>query len=137
MKPMRNARSSYSPYFGSNQPMITFTKPAPEAVVMVAIVVNGDYGSFRLSDLAMDFMAARKGPFSEEQEHNWRWGLCDRADPDLAACVIDLGALAHGSQDLGVAGLRIVLLPKGTPYRLQEYDGYERVLTAADLDRTA
>jgi hypothetical protein len=49
----------------------------------------------------------------------------DRADPALAQVVEELGAWANGM----CARLRIEHVPAGTLYRIDEYDGYESVMT--------
>lgn len=49
----------------------------------------------------------------------------DRADPALAQVVEELGDRANGMY----ARLRIEHVPAGTLYRIDEYDGYESVMT--------
>jgi hypothetical protein len=49
----------------------------------------------------------------------------DRADPALAQVVEELGDRANG----GEAKLCIEDVPAGTLYRIDEYDGYESVMT--------
>ncbi len=53
-----------------------------------------------------------------------------RSDPVLAQVVEELGAKANGM----CAELRIVDLPEGTQYRIDEYDGRETVATRDSYD---
>jgi hypothetical protein len=57
-------------------------------------------------------------------------GDLDRADPVLVQVVEELGEAANGF----VAKLVIEELPKGTLYRIDEYDGYESIETAEDVN---
>lgn len=52
----------------------------------------------------------------------------ERNDPILAQVVEELGDKANGS----FAELQIIDLPAGTRYRIEEYDGWESVMTEAD-----
>ena len=54
----------------------------------------------------------------------------DRADPVLAQVVEELGDRASGN----FAKLRIEEVPAGTLYRIEEYDGYESVMTQDGYD---
>jgi len=54
----------------------------------------------------------------------------DRTDPILVQVVEELGEDASGS----CARLIIEELPKGTLYRINEYDGYESIETADSVD---
>jgi hypothetical protein len=54
----------------------------------------------------------------------------DRSDPDLVAVVEELGSLAGGRH----ANLRIADVPAGARYRIDEYDGYESVMTVDDYE---
>lgn len=54
----------------------------------------------------------------------------DRADPDLVTIVKELGDKANGEY----AKLRIEDVPKGTLYRIDEYDGFESVMTQDAYD---
>jgi hypothetical protein len=54
----------------------------------------------------------------------------DRADPVLVQVVEKLGDKANGE----CAKLYIEDLPKGTLYRITEYDGYESIETKYDMD---
>lgn len=57
-------------------------------------------------------------------------GNLDRADPVLVQVVEELGERANG----WAAKLVIEELPKGTLYRIEEYDGYESIETAEDIN---
>jgi hypothetical protein len=54
----------------------------------------------------------------------------DRADPILVQVVEELGEKASGR----CANLVIQEIPKGTAYRITEYDGYESIETRENLD---
>ena len=56
----------------------------------------------------------------------------ERTDPALIQVVEELGREADGS----CAKLKIAEVPSGTLYRIDEYDGSERVMTNDDYDWT-
>ena len=109
---------------------------------MTKIVYNACYGGFSLSDEAVEMYLALKG-FRYTKTPD-RWGShytvegdpdfynrdIERDDPILALVVETLGERANGD----CAKLRIEDLPKGTLYRINEYDGYESIETKEDLD---
>ena len=109
---------------------------------MTKIVYNACYGGFSLSDEAVEMYLQLKG-FKYTKEPD-RWGAkfvvegwdhfynrdIDRADPILVQVVETLGDKASGDY----AKLAIEELPKGTLYRITEYDGYESIETKEDLD---
>lgn len=109
---------------------------------MTKIVYNACYGGFGLSDEAVAMYLQLKGyKFTREKG---RWGDdftvegwddfyyrdIERDDPILVQVVEKLGDKANGS----CAKLRIEYVPKGTLYRITEYDGYESIETKEDLD---
>ena len=76
-------------------------------------------------------------PLSVRQEYNrlygeqtWRARDLDRTDPILVQVVEELGEEASGSCNR----LIIEELPKGTLYRINEYDGDESIETANSVD---
>jgi hypothetical protein len=76
-------------------------------------------------------------PLSVRQEYNrlygeqtWRDRNVDRTDPILVQVVEELGEAAAGRH----ADLIIEELPKGTLYRINEYDGLESIETADSVD---
>lgn len=109
----------------------------------VGIVYNACYGGFSLSNEAFEKYLELKGiPFEVEntkygRNHYWKEGcvndsgayLCSRNiprnDQTLGKVVKELGQLANGS----CAKLAIAYLPKGTLFRIDEYDGFESVAT--------
>ena len=124
---------------------------------MTKIVYNGCYGGFSLSDEAIRRYCEIRG--IALYEHKDRFGyahyttvpqeeyerLCaedteranevyvndrdiDRTDPTLVQVVEELGDAANGM----CAKLLITMLPKGTIYRISEYDGCESVNTMND-----
>jgi hypothetical protein len=114
---------------------------------MTKIVYNDSYGGFGLSVEA--FRRAR------ELSGDPRWG-CDgeydplekvspsfvsnmqyvsdpevpRSDPYLVAVVGEMGEAASGPY----AKLRVIDLPPGTLYRIDEYDGKESVMAQSDYE---
>lgn len=111
------------------------------------LVINADYGGFSVSLEAARFMAARgnQTAIKELTEFEYylshpddpklhgfipRWYGYDfydddkRNDPDLVAAVEELGSdKASG----GHASLKVVEIPDGIPYTIEEYDGLEHV----------
>lgn len=78
----------------------------------------------------------RDHPLSVRQEYNrlygeqtWRARDLDRTDPILVQVVEELGEAAAGRH----ADLIIEELPKGTLYRINEYDGLESIETADNV----
>jgi hypothetical protein len=63
------------------------------------------------------------------QEHSLYSGNIERTDPDLVKVVEELGKKANGS----CAELRVVEIPDGTGYEIDEYDGVEHI---AETHRT-
>lgn len=61
----------------------------------------------------------------------WFWDNdIPRNDPDLIAVIEEMGDAANGR----CASLHIKELPKGTLYRIDEYDGSESVMTNSDYE---
>ena len=116
---------------------------------MTKVVYNSCYGGFGLSEKAVRLARERSG--------NEKWGditlvgetypdgsgVCEaflgssyplynvsRSDPVLVAIVEELGVEANGR----FANLKIRDLPAGARYRIDEYDGNERVMTVGDYD---
>ena len=85
------------------------------------IVYNGCWGGFSLSVEAVDLYAFLKGIDPNDID---AWNI-PRSDPQLAKIVLELGDKANGSG----SALGIRSLPKGTRYRISEYDGMESVIT--------
>ena len=104
---------------------------------MTKIVYNACYGGFSLSEKAIKRYWELKGETYPEHwwstnllaEHWWDRSI-DRADPILVRVVEELGESASG----GFAELKIRALVKGTLYRIDEYDGFEQVMTQNDYD---
>ena len=95
---------------------------------MTKIVYNACYGGFSLSHEAIMRYAEIKGiniAIGEFSIYD-----IERTDPALVQVVEELGEAANGRS----AALRIVELPAGTLYRIDEYDGSESVMTQDDYD---
>lgn len=113
-----------------------------KVIKMTKIVYNACYGGFGLSDEAIEMYLTLKGfkftrtkdrwgsDFSVEGWEDFYYRDIERDDPVLVQVVETLGDKADGS----FAKLEIEDLPKGTLYRITEYDGYESVETKEDLD---
>ena len=110
------------------------------------VVINTDFGGFGLSKNAFEMLLQRKGieyevvkgkTFGFERESFYHKGhanddkyyLSDydfydnRADEDLVAVVEELGEAANGH----AANLKVVEIPNGIEWYIQEYDGREHV----------
>lgn len=109
---------------------------------MTKIVYNACYGGFGLSDEAVEMYLTLKGfkftktpdrwssNFSVEGWEDFYHRRIDRDDPILVEVVEKLGGKANGS----CAKLRVEDIPKGTLYRIDEYDGYESIETKDDIE---
>ena len=124
---------------------------------MTKIVVNGCFGGFGLSDVAVRRYAEIAGITlyqedssfgltmwyrvpKEEYDAMTDWQAqndayfsprdIERTDPVLVQVVEELGERANGSY----ASLYIVEVPEGTRYRIDEYDGTESVMTIDDYE---
>lgn len=98
------------------------------------IVINKCYGGFSISKKAVQFMAKRGNNRAKLELKKWDSfsghgyveemdGVYDRTDPDLILAVETLGDKANGS----FADLRVVEIPDGIEYEINEYDGIEWV----------
>ena len=108
---------------------------------MTKVVINRCYGGFSISAAAKRRYAELKGwtleepvnsysPMIDQNGNRVGRGDFDRTDPILVQVVEELGNDADGV----FADLRVVELPKGTQYRINEYDGLESIETADDID---
>jgi hypothetical protein len=114
---------------------------------MTKIVTNACYGGFSLSPEALRmYLTLKNIPFEERlngfnsvmfcEPGGEDWSLydhidnIDRSDPHLVEVVETLGAAADGNY----AKLRVTELPKGTLYRINEYDGFESIETSDSID---
>lgn len=109
---------------------------------MTKVVINPRYGGFSLSDDAIREYLRRTNRtwtekpymsltiFEVEGEPDWYDRDIDRSDPVLVALVEEWGERADGR----CASLKVETLPKGTLYRIDEYDGYESIQTRDGID---
>jgi len=107
------------------------------------IVYNTDYGGFSLSDAAIVRYLNLKGlAFTVEQDKygftrynvdghdHWYNRDIPRYDPHLVQVVEEMGSAANGS----FANLTIAEVEAGQRYRVDEYDGFESVMTIDDYE---
>ena len=105
------------------------------------IVVNSCFGGFGLSHKAVMLYAQKKGltlypklgsfrlweyyttPDMDSRSYFYLEGDVERNDPTLVEVVEELGKAADGSY----ARLRIVEIPDGAAWEIDEYDGQESV----------
>ena len=80
------------------------------------VVINDCHGGFGLSHEAYKYLNIPWDNYGYEFER-------DRANPDLVRCVEALGAKANGHY----ARLKIVEIPDGVDWIIEEYDGREWV----------
>jgi len=106
---------------------------------MTKIVYNACYGGFGLSEKAVQRYSDLAGLgliYKKEEDASWgNWYTPDgedwwddeisRSDPFLVQVVEELGEEANDK----TSRLQIEELPKGTLYRIDEYDGLESVET--------
>jgi len=90
---------------------------------MTKIVYNACFGGFGLSDKAVERYRELTGQVAD------RWNI-NRADPALVQVVEELDDEANTR----FSDLRIVDIPAGTKYRIDEYDGNESVCTIDDYE---
>ena len=79
------------------------------------IVINRRHGGFGLSERALLLYCHLKGV---EDLYDWE---IDRTDPVLVSVVCDLGSEADGP----CSSLKVVDVPDGVDWVLEEYDGME------------
>ena len=93
------------------------------------IVINCCYGGFGVSE---NFLRAYNIPYTKTSYGSY-YAEEDigRTDPRLIEYIE-----AHGSEmaSNSYSKLVVVEIPKGTKYRITEYDGYEGIETENDLD---
>jgi len=93
---------------------------------MAKVIYNTCFGGFSLSQLAADLLAKRKG-----WDESDTYPMLPRHDHDLVEVVEALGCeTASGDYD----ALAIRELPDDARYRIDEYDGSERVMTPEDYE---
>lgn len=91
---------------------------------MIKVVINTCYGGFGLSKEAEELYESRTGEFFSDYD-------TPRHDPTLVKLVEELGPSAAGAS---FSDLTIVEV-EGDRYYIKEYDGYESVVTPADIER--
>jgi len=106
------------------------------------IVINECHGGFSLSDEAIELygelknlgLVKQKGKHFDFMGYDWYVGEINddnyfsyhsiaRDDPDLVRVVEDLDEVANGRY----AQLKVVEIPDGVEWEIDEYDGYEHI----------
>jgi len=90
------------------------------------VVINGDYGGFGLSEIALEWIGKHDSDLVAEDGYS-----IPRHHPLLAAAVEVLGDLANGE----CASLMVVEIP-GNQYFITEYDGVETLHTPYNIEWT-
>jgi len=95
------------------------------------VVVNVSHGGFYLSQAAFRMLDQINAP----KEHDEFYFSCNRHDPNLVHVVETLGEQASGEY----SKLEVVEWPDCVPYKIDEYDGWEKVTidVAGLLDKHA
>lgn len=94
---------------------------------MTEVVYNACYGGFGLTKEAIQLYLDKGGDPEAPKSYSWdRY----RSDPILVEVVKHFKDKANGS----FANLEIADIPKGSRYRIDEYDGYEAVKTIEDYE---
>lgn len=102
---------------------------------MAKVVYNNCFGGFSFSKKARDWLAERGLPEAVEDQtidpnctYNFRPYKTPRHSKLLVQCVEELGKEANGD----FADLQIKVV--NSPYRIDEYDGNEQVMTSDTYD---
>lgn len=90
---------------------------------MSKVVINVCHGGFGLSEEAIDRFLELKG-------QSLNFDTIERDDPILVQVVEELGS---NSFDLGTK-LKVVEVPAGQLYRIDEYDGFESIEFRDSID---
>ena len=80
------------------------------------VVINKCYGGFGLSEKGYEFLEKEWDDFGHGSDIR-------RDNPKLVECVETLGSAADGHFSM----LKVVEIPDGTEYTIEEYDGIEWV----------
>lgn len=95
---------------------------------MVKVLYNNCFGGFGLSKEAVDLYLAKGGDPKASRSYSWD---AHRSDPILIEAVEEIG-LEKAASIFG--SLSIEEIPAGVEYRIDEYDGNERVMTIDDYE---
>ena len=102
------------------------------------IVINRCFGGFGLSRKSkrryvelkgLDFQETEKGDILVNDDYGFFYEL-DRTDPILVQIVEEMGEKAGHIH----SNLRVETIPKGTLYRITEYDGNETLEICDEID---
>jgi hypothetical protein len=81
------------------------------------VVINKCYGGFGISEMGQDLYKERKGI----TDPDWYYRDVERNDPVLIELIEQYGDAINGRY----ADLRIVEIPDGVEWQIEEYDGNE------------
>ncbi|EAD6317675.1 hypothetical protein A2O21_07605 [Listeria monocytogenes] len=94
------------------------------------IVLNKCYGGFGLSIVAEFRLCQLKGVTPRDYDFDI-YSEKDRGDLDLIATIEELGKTANGSY----SDLKIVEIPDGSDFIINDYDGIETVVYGTDIGK--
>jgi hypothetical protein len=108
---------------------------------MIKVVYNACYGGFGLSQEALKLLKERRPELVDAFEKDSYFmkegdlylsydSHLDRHDPDLVAVVEELGLLEASGNHADLA----IYMVDGDRYFIDEYDGYESVMTPSNID---
>lgn len=95
---------------------------------MKKVVISRCYGGFGLSEEACKFLGIPYDRWCSDEAYVYR-DYSMRSNPDLVACVEQLGDRANGPH----ARLEIVEIEDKACFRIDEHDGYESLRIAYDV----
>ena len=99
------------------------------------VVINRCFGGFSISHKCAEYMAARgneraRKELEESEDGFYGYGYVkgmdggyDRTDPDLISAIETMGDEVNGQ----CANLKLVEIPDGTKWELDDYDGLETI----------
>jgi hypothetical protein len=97
---------------------------------MVEIVINETYGGFGISEKAFKLYCKKTNlNYDELKTTRFLSNVLKRTDPILIQLVKELGKEVNY-----LSKLVIYKIPKGTKYRIVEYDGFECIETRDSID---
>jgi hypothetical protein len=110
-------------YNTSKYLMNKLTEALIEKNQITKVVINDGWGGFGLSEEAIEMF--KKIKKEKKESYNFSYdSKIERNDEDLIKVVETLGGLANAV----CASLKIVEIPKGIQYKINDYDGWEEIV---------